>query len=397
MSQEELDRHEVIRRLIRKEVNGPKAAELLNLSPRQVRRLKACVRRNGARGIIHGGRGKPGNRAMPTKERDRIKRIVTARYPDFGPTHAAEKLAELHGIDRDPKTVRTIMTELKLWDPHPRHHDVHRSWRPRKDCFGEMEQFDGSYHHWLEDRYPDRLCLLLAIDDATGTITRACFAPHEGVFPVLAFWRDYCLTHGKPRSIYLDRFSTYRMTQRVATENHDTETQFQRACRELGIEPITAYSPEAKGRVERVFQTLQDRLVKEMRLKDISTVEAANRFLTATFIPWFNRRYAVIPAGTANLHRELRAGEVSALDAIFSRQETRVVRNDFTVSFKNQWYQLTSHQPVTVCKRDVTTIEERLDGTVRIRLRGKYVNFILLPERPQRASPTPWILVKTTV
>ena len=200
-----------------------------------------------------------------------------------------------------------------------------------------------------------------------------------------------------PRSIYLDRLSTYKMTQAVAVENHDLKTQFQRAMEELRCEPIFAHSPQAKGRVERLFGTLQDRLIKELRLAGISTIADANRFLADVFLPKFNARFAVAPASPANLHRSLTARERNALDAIFSRQETRVVRNDWTLSFRNRWYQLTLHQPVTVCRKDTVTVEERNDGTVRFRLRGKYLNATLLPARPTKVSDLPWVLAKTAV
>lgn len=397
MSEKEVSRFDIISRLKRKEINGSQAAKILSLSTRQVRRLKKRVtKKRGARGLIHKSRGKPGNRRIPMKEEKKITRLLHAHYVDFTPTFAAEKLSELHDVNRDPKTIRRIMIEAKLLTPaSPRRKESHRAWRARKDSEGEMEQYDGSYHDWFEGRGGiSEACLLASIDDATGTITRAEFAPHEGVFPTFAFWRGYLLKKGKPRSIYLDKFSTYTMSQKAAKENHETKTQFERAMRELGIEPISAHSPQAKGRIERLFETLQDRLVKELRLAGISTVPEANRFLEEVFIPDFNKKFAVVPKSEADLHRPLTKAEEENLDAVFSRQEMRTVRNDFTLSFKNQWHQITTAQSVTVRKGDRIIVEERLDGTIRMRLRGKYLNVTALPERPKKAN-VPWIIAKT--
>jgi len=387
----------MITRLIHREINGTDAARLLRLSVRHVRRLKAKVRQGGAPGLIHRSRGKSGNRRMPDRERTRIVRFLRAHYADFAPTFAAEKLSERHGITRDPKTVRTSMLAEGLWTPRrARPNSEHRSWRQRKAARGEMIQFDGSYEDWFEDR-GSTCCLLAGIDDATGNVLGAQFVSDAGVFPVFTFWRGYVERLGVPRSVYLDRFSTYKMTQRVAMENPDLKTQFQRAMETLRCDVIFAHSPQAKGRVERLFGTLQDRLIKEPRLAGISTIAAGNRFLAETFLPKFNARFAVAPASSANLHRPLTAKERAQLDAIFSRQETRVVRNDWTVAYGNQWYQLTRHQPVTVCRKDTVTVEERLAGTIHFRLRGKYLNATVLPTRPQKVRGLPWVLAKTAV
>lgn len=395
MSTKELTRVEVFQRLVCKEITQVHAANLLALSTRQIRRLLPRFQVSGPQGLIHGNRGKPGNHCLPTGERTRIITLLRTQYPDFGPTFAAEKLAEHHGITRDPKTIRALLIAEKLWQPaHRRAAQEHRQWRQRKAAFGEMMQFDGSYEHWFEER-GSRCCLLAAIDDATGTIPHAQFVAHEGVVPVFSFWQAYTARYGVPRSIYLDRFSTYQMTQKVAVENHDLKTQFQRAMEELRCEPIFAHSPQAKGRVERLFKTLQDRLVKELRLAGVTTIEEGNWFLRDVFLPTFNKRFAVMPATAANLHRPLTIGERGRLPSIFARQEARTVRNDWTVSFRKGWYQLTRQQPVTVCKGATVTVEERLDGTIRFRLRGRYLNTHPLPARPCRTGRVPWVLAAT--
>lgn len=391
MSKKELSQYEVIKRLLRQEINGAKAAKLLALTTRHVRRLKAKVRTGGAKTLIHGNRGKPGNHRVPEKEKQSILKLLLRHYPDFGPTFAAEKLGENHQIRRDPKTIRAIMIQAELWKPKARKQLQHRAWRARRDCYGELQQFDGSYEYWFEDRAA-RCCLLAAIDDATGKITRAEFAPHEGVVPVLAFWQDYLTTHGRPKAIYLDQFSTYKMNSGVAPDNHELKTQFERAMQELDIELITAYSPEAKGRVERLFGTLQDRLIKELRLRNISTREAANQYLQREFIPEFHKRFAVEPRLPANLHRTLNQKEQDQLPAILSRQYVRSVQNDFTISFQKQWYQLTEGQVVLVRPKDRLTVELRLDSSIHLRLRGKYLSYQVLPARPEKTTPKSWAL-----
>lgn len=390
-----LDRYDVITRLICAELNGTEAAQLLRLSTRQVRRLKGKVKKHGAVGLIHGNQGTPSNHRMPRQDRDKIVSLIHRHYIDFKPTFLTEKLKERHHIIRDPETIRQLMITEGLWIPRRlRGTGTHRAWRSRKACYGELVQFDGSYHDWFEGRGLP-CCLLAAIDDASGRLIKASFGLHEGVIPVFTFWKAYLRTHGRPQAIYLDKFSTYKMNPGVAQENHDLRTQFERAMQELGIELITAHSPEAKGRVERLFGTLQDRLIKELRLAGINSIPEANTFLEEKFIPQFNERFAVEPAGTANLHRPLTSLHRTHLDTIFARQALRTVQNDFTVSFKNCWYQLTERQPVTVCRRDTVTIEERLDGSVRIRLRGKYLTYQLLPERPRKAHQQPWVLTTT--
>jgi transposase len=394
MSPKEIKRYDIIKQLINKDLNGSAAAELMGLSVRQIRRLKGRVRRHGAAGLAHGNRGKPSNRKIPKTERQKIIQLIHRHYADFKPGFAAEKLREKHNIVRDPKTIRQILIDEGLWKPKVKKKTEHREWRQRKASFGEMVQFDGSYEHWLEDRNgTGEICLLAAIDDATGVVTKAKFAADEGVCAVFNFWREYLIANGKPYSIYVDKFSTYKMNQKVAIENHDTKTQFERAMSELNIEPITAHSSQAKGRVERLFHTLQDRLVKELRLVGSSTVDEANEFLATTFLPDFNAKFSVEPRAKTNLHKKLNQTEIKKLAEIFSRQYQRTVKNDWTVSFNNQWYQLSERQPVTVRKSDVITVEQRLDGSIHFRLRGKYLHYELLPERPKKSHKNiTWVI-----
>lgn len=384
MTEKEASRYEVIKKLIDGKINGTDASKLVCLSVRQVKRAKAKVAKLGIQGIIHGNRGKESNRRIDTTLADKIKILLKTKYSDFGPTFASEKLEELHQIKLSKETVRQTMIKEELWKAKPKKVKIRRSWRPRKDCFGEMQQFDGSYHRWFEDR-AEECCLLLSIDDATGKITRAEFDLNEGVKAVFSFWKGYIETNGLPLAIYLDKFSTYKINHKNAVDNQDMITQFQRAMNQLGVKLITAHSPEAKGRVERVFETLQDRLVKEMRLVGISTIKEANEYLKE-FIPKFNAKFSVVPNKDIDLHRLLEKGLKDGLPRIFSIQSQRKVCNDYTVMFKNQYFQLEQEQPTTVFKKDAVIIEEHLNGEIRICLKDKYLNYKTLPERPKKLN-----------
>jgi len=373
-----------INKLIDKQINGTVASKLLCLSIRQTKRLKARVVKEGSIGVIHKNRDRESNRKTKSSILEKAKKILKEKYPDFGPTLAQEKLAEIHQISMSVETVRTIMTGEKLWKPRSRRENgAYRTWRPRMECYGEMEQFDGSYHKWFENRGPE-LCLLAAIDDATGKITMAKFEENEGVHAVFRFWKEYIERLGKPLAIYLDRYSTYKINHKAALDNHELMTQFQRASKELEVRLISAYSPQAKGRIERLFQTLQDRLVKELRLAGISDTALANKFLEETFIPEFNKKFAVAPAKKDDLHRALSENEAKRLSSIFSIRSERKVNNDFTLSFKNHWLQLEKVQPLTVLRRDTVTVEERLDDTIHLRMRNTELAYFVTVERPKK-------------
>jgi len=391
MSQRDLNKYEIIKRSIRRDITVQNAGELIHLSERQIYRLKHKVKEKGVQGIIHASRGKPGNRKISEKERAEITKLLHKHYYDFKPTFASEKLYECHKIKRDPKTIKQIMIEEGLWRPKPRKTKAqHRSWRERKPCYGEMQQFDGSYEKWFEDRGPE-CCLLASIDDATGRVIKAMLADHEGILPIFGFWNEYVQTNGKPASIYLDKFSTYKINHKIAKENEELKTQFGRAMKELNVELITAHSPQAKGRIERLFGTLQDRLIKELRLAGISDIKSANVFLEKVFLPKFNAKFTVEPRLKADLHSQLNKTEQKQISSIFSRRTIRTIQNDYTLGFQNRFYQLTENQPVLVCRKDKVTMEEHLTGEVKIRMRGKYLNFKELPERPKKKSQ-PWIL-----
>ena len=385
LTEKELFKFEIITKLIARSIGIKQARELLGLSTRQVKRLKQRVLDHGAEGATHGLRGKPSNNRMAQTAIDEASKLLKEKYADFGPTFATEKLKDIHGITLSDERVRTLMTKLDLWKPKKRKENgQYRAWRPRKEWYGSLEQFDGSYHHWFEDR-SEECCLLASIDDATGTITRAEFGQSENVKEVSTFWKRYIAERGKPCAIYLDKYSTYKINHKNAVDNAELMTQFQRMMKELGIDLITAHSPEAKGRVERLFGTLQDRLVKELRLADISTIPEANAFL-ATYLPKFNAQFGVVATQEGNMHRSLTETEKEDLDAVFSVQSMRRMRNDFTIQFENQWLQLEKNQPCTVLRKDMVLIEKRLDRSLHIRLRGKYLSFKILPAKPEKTK-----------
>jgi hypothetical protein len=392
MTQKDLARHQVIKNLIAKLINGTDAAKQLSLSVRQVKRLKARAVIDGAKGIIHKLRGHGSNHRTDPELYKKAKELIETDYPDFGPTFAHEKLVEIHRLDIGKAATRNLMIAEKIWIPERRKRNKqYRAQRERKESFGEMIQFEGCYHLWFEDR-GEECCLLSGIDDATGKPVKLKLGSSESIKEVFAYWKEYIQKYGKPVAIYLDKYSTYKINHKNAKDNHELLTQFQRVCKELNIVLITAHSPQAKGRVENPFGTFQDRLVKELRLQGISTVEKANKFLEEFWAGDYGKRFAVAPKSKTDLHRKLTEKELANLDAIFSVQSTRQVKNDFTIQFKNQWYQLGEEQPATIRRQEKVLIEERLDGSLAIRLRGKYLNFKLLPAKPQKVAQTSFAL-----
>jgi len=388
MSDKELKAAEIIPRTIAGELTGVEAAKLLNMTDRTIRRMKAAVNEGGSAALAHKARGRQGNRRIPEKERQRIEHLLVSKYHDFTPTLAAEKLAEVHGLSHDPKTIAGIMVDIGLREPKrpAGSRVVHRTWREPRARFGELVQFDGSYHGWFEDRVPGKQCLLAAIDDATGRILSLSLREHEGVLPVLGFWKEYAQYHGLPQAIYVDKFSTYKMVQSVILENPDVKTQFSRVMEHLRANVIFANSSQAKGRVERLFRTLQDRLVKELRLQGISTVPEANRFFEEVFIPDFNKRFGKPAREAGDLHRPLTVQERHRTDELFCRHDERVVQHDFTISHETTWYQLLPTPGIAIRPRETCVVRTHVDRSVTVAIRGKTVQCKTIPKavRPVR-------------
>lgn len=306
---------------------------------------------------------------MEKASRRKALSLCRKHYVGFGPTLAAEKLAEEHGLPMSVETLRGLLLAEGLWE-RKRKRDKHRQRRERRACFGEMVQADASVHDWLEGRGP-MLTLVGMIDDATDRIVCRFVESEttEAYMDVLGRW---IRKHGRPASWYSDRHGIFRAEEKVAgyDEKRSVPTQFSRALKELGIELILAGSPQAKGRVERLWGTAQDRLVKELRLAKAGTIERANAVLEQKFMPWFNRRCTHPPASANEAHRPL--GKRQNLEAILSIQETRVVANDYTIRFENRVYQLPP--PAWPGLRGGKVIvERRADGSMKIRFKGRYL------------------------
>lgn len=372
MSQQERDRLKVMAAVLAGKRKQSEAARLLKRSVRQIRRLQRRLEDEGDCGVIHKLRGSPSNNRKDEGFRRQVIDLYRRDYSDFGPTFAAEKLAE-GGLEICDETLRLWLMSANLWKPK-RKRDKHRSRRKRRECFGELVQADGSPHDWLEGRGP-RMDLLVMIDDATSKAV-ARFYPAETTEGYMDLTRRYLRKHGRMVAMYTDRNSIF---WGQAKGKKPARTQFTRALGELGIEWIPAYSPQAKGRVERFNGTAQDRLVKELRLAAAKTIDEANHVLEKVFLPWFNRRCTVKPSSGNNAHRPLHPS--MNLAAILSIQEKRNVTNDYTIRLDNRIYQLLP--PAWPGLRGGrVTIERRLNGSpprgpksLHIRFKDHYLKY----------------------
>jgi transposase-like protein len=378
----EMERYSTIRECIDGNITNKEASIRLGLKVRRIQEIKRAVEKFGKSAVLHGSKGHaPPNVTSTAVSQKVISFFGQKKHQDFGPTFAQEKLADT-GVVLNLETLRLLMIKEKIWKPHPRRGpQIIHEWRERKESFGELVQFDGSYHNWFENDGEE--CLLAAIDDATGKIVHVVFEDNEGVLAVFRFWMTYVEAYGRPVVIYLDKFSTYKVNHKNAVDNAEFITQFRRAMTELDIRVICANSPEAKGRVERLFGTLQDRMIKEMRLVDIKRREHANQFVSEKYLPDHNKRFSVPAKNTNNAHRPLSNDMRVKLPSIFSIQSKRKVNNDYTIQFKTRWYQLEAQQKTAVYKRDTVIIEERLDETIHIRLKDTYLKYKVLPARPR--------------
>ncbi len=398
MSQKQVDTYQVIKRSLESELTVQDAANLTGFSERHIYRLRSTVRAKGAYALVHGNRGRNSNNKIPEKEKNRIAEIIREKYPDFWPGHAKEKL-ENHDIYYSSEAIRQIMIGCNLWKPRKRKTSEYRAKRPSKDHFGEMALLDGSYHNWFEgrDKTEEKCCLILFIDDATSIPVFGMFAKNENLKDLYQCSKEYFLYLGKPKIIYSDGLRVYH-NNLMEKESEKRLTQFKASMKELDIELIRAYSAEAKGRVENIFRTLQNRLVKEMRLKGISDKETANKYLFEEFFPWYSKRYGNAPAKKGNFHRKISKKEKSLLPSILSERHTRVVHNDFCIHYKTRLFQLLKDQPATVRKKERVIIEERMDSTIWIKLREKYLNYKEITTKEREAiseKDLVWIIPAT--
>jgi transposase len=335
MSEEEVRRAGVLKRVKGGELTQVEAAEMLGLSYRQLKRIYVRYRESGPKGLVHGNAGKPSNRARPAKERERVLKIVRKEYGGapgerLGPTLAAEHLEEDYGIVVDPETLRRWMFAAGLWTKE-RKRKPYRQRRARRAHFGELVQMDGSFEKWLEDRGP-RGCLIHMVDDATST-GLGRFADEESTWAVADALRAWVTTYGVPRALYVDWKNVYHHAATAKQKEQGIEpiSQFGQMCRKLGIELIGANSPQAKGRVERGHGTHQDRLIKKMRLKQIRTYDEANRYLQEAYLAQHNAKYAVLARDAADYH--LAVPRRFDLDQVFCLEEKRTVSPDWVVQY----------------------------------------------------------------
>ena len=374
MTVKEADRAAVMRAVVEKRLKQREAAERLGRSVRQVKRLAKRYRERGAAGMASGRRGRPSNRAFGEALRREALRLVRERYADFGPTFAAEKLAEEHGLALSRETLRKWMSVDGLWRPKGRREArVHPS-RPRRAQVGDLVQVDGSPHDWFEGRGP-RGTLIVFIDDATSRLLALRFFGSETTEAYMETLREHLAAHGRPVALYSDRYSVFRVNRK---DGEDAPTQFTRALRTLDIEPIHARTPQAKGRVERANRTLQDRLVKEMRLRGIDGMEAANAYLPA-FMADFNRRFAVAPREAEDAHRPV-LHDAAELDLILCRQEMRKLSKNLTFQFQRREHQLTGQGQGRRLRGAAVTVCQGFDGTVSVLHKGRKMAFRVLAE-----------------
>lgn len=368
MSTKELERLKIIEKCVSKELSQKNGAKQLNVTDRHLRRLVRSFRVKGVDGLVNQRRGqKPNNKIIDTVRTQTLD-MIHKKYPDFGPTLAHEYLTEQHGFRNSVETLRQWMISDGVWKPKHKACKVHQS-RERRPCYGELIQIDGSPHDWFEGR-ADKCSLLVFIDDATGKLMSCHFAPSESTESYMHALSNYLDTHGRPLVLYSDKHGVFKVNHKA--KEHKL-TQFSRALKEFDIEIIFAKTPQAKGRVERANKTLQDRLVKALRLEGINSIEEANKFLPS-FIEKHNKRFAVEPRNKEDMHRLLNHSQAEK-KTILSIQETRKLTKNLTISYNSKELQLTGygkgyrlqHKQVTVC--------HHFDGNIELYCEGKNLSY----------------------
>jgi hypothetical protein len=370
MSIKEINRVGIMKQLIEKKITAKEAGVVMGISRRQVMRLIKRFRIEGEKGLI--GKWRGSGRTYKEDFKAKVMLVVAEQYKDFKPTFAAEKLNELNGFKINRETMRQWMIERGLWRGKKRKVVVTHQSRARRSRIGELIQIDGSPHDWFEGRAP-KCCLLVFIDDATSRIMHLRFEEAETTFGYFRCVKDYVLQYGCPVAFYTDRYGVFTVNRADKLSGPLGITQFQRAMRELKIEIILANSPQAKGRVERANQTMQDRLIKEMRLKGISSMEAANAYLPE-FIKAHNKKFAIDALDPADSHRALSISR-EQLDKVLSNQETRKLTKNLEFSYNNTIYQIKRpgsgysfrHAEVTIC--------EQMDGKVTVYKGNEVLNY----------------------
>ena len=381
MSTKEINRLEVMKQLEEKRKTQKEAAKILDLSERQVKRLWKRYREKGAEGLISKRRGKPSNNRMADETRQAVVNWLHSHYADFGPTFACEKLVEKHGLKVSVGSVRKIMITEELWRPKKARKATVHQMRERRACFGELVQIDGSPHDWFEGRAA-KCSLLVFIDDATGRLGQLLFVESESFFSYCRAAESYLKCLGKPVAFYSDKHGIFRVNQ-VSAGQESGLTQFGRAMQELDIQIICANTPQAKGRVERVNLTLQDRLPKELRLRDISTWEAGNAYLPE-FVADFNQRFAVQSRSTHDAHRLLTAHD--NLAQTLTWQETRKLTKNLTIQFQKVVYQIQTKRPTYALQHATVTVCLDADNNIKIFNKGKSLEYTVFHHQAKQSE-----------
>lgn len=381
MSKQELNRAHVMRQLDEGQIKQRHAAEQLDLSLRQIKRLLKTYRRVGDKGLVSKRRGRASNHHLDPQTQQRTLELLQTRYADFGPTLAHEKLTEVHHLAIGRETVRRLMIQARLWHPHHARQPIIHQLRERRPRVGELVQMDGSPFAWFEDRAP-ACTLLVYIDDATSQLMHLYFTEAESTFSYFEATEHYLRQHGKPLAFYSDKLSVFRVNQPNDLGGSGM-TQFTRAMTQLGIEVICANTPQAKGRVERANQTLQDRLVKEMRLRGIANRVAGNRYLPE-FIRGFNVRFGVPPRDPENAHRPLLPHE--DLARLLTIQEMRILSKNLTLQYNKVIYQIQTVRPTYALRKARVVVRENARGEITIEYKGKPLTYTVYREQAKRAE-----------
>ena len=389
MTQKELNINTVMDKLIKKELLIKEVSKIINKSERQVIRIKKKYIKEWSKWLINKARWKPSNNKIDESKYIAPIQIIKGKYHDYWPTLSSEKLRNIHKISIPVSTLRLQMIKAWIWkDKKLKKLPKQFTARPRKDAFWEMIQYDWSYHFWFEWRdWTEYQCLLVSVDDATWKVT-AKFAKNEWLIETFKFWKEYIELNWTPTSIYLDKFATYKVNYPNATDDKQLPTQFWRACKELWIKLIFANTPQAKGRVERMNKTLQDRLVKALREENISDIDTANKYLKDVFLPEFNNKFMVEPKSDSNLHLKLRDDEILKIDQFFSEHIQRKIANDFTIKFNNKFYQLYREEKCWYMIRPwySVDVEIHLNWDIKISRFWKYIKNIVSFDRPERQN-----------
>jgi len=381
MSSKELSRLEVMQKLEEKRMRQKEAARILGVSVRHVKRLLKNYRREGAQGLVSKRRGRPSNNRLSEETYRKVLGLLKSKYEGFGPTLACEKLVEGEGLQISKERLRQLMIAEDLWKPRKARKVAVHQMRSRRACLGELVQIDGSPHDWFEGRAP-ACSLLVFIDDATGRLGQLSFVKSESFFSYAQAARAYFERHGKPVAFYSDKHGIFRVNQ-VASGTTEALTQFGRAMRQLDIQIICAHTPQAKGRVERAIQTLQDRLPKELRLRNISSWQDGNAFLPE-FMADFNRRFAVQPRSDLDAHQPL--NDQDKFDQILTWQETRTLSKNLTLQFRKVVYQIQSKRPSYALRHAAVTVCMDAQENLTILYKGNPLDYTVFHRQAKQSE-----------